>query len=73
MDKEMKIGTEGAAQLKLAGGKLYLVGKYDGKQMDAELSVGIEVDLFIDQLKEKIPGKIDDAVLELLKSALKLV
>lgn len=73
MDKQIGIGTEGNVSLKLAAGKLYLVGKYDGAQADAELSVGIEVDMFIDQLKAKIPGSIDDAILEVLKAALKVI
>mgnify|MGYP003510056286 CR=1 FL=1 len=73
MDKQIGIGTEGKVDIKLANGKLYLIGKYDGAQADAELSVGIEVDMFIDQLKAKIPGQIDDAILEVLKAALKVL
>jgi len=71
MEKEIIIGSEGKAKVELKDGKLYIVGFYDGKQMDAELKVGIEVDMFIDQLAEAIPGKIDDAILGVLKVALK--
>lgn len=71
MEKEIIIGNEGKAKVELKDGKLYIVGAYDGKQMDAELKVGIEVDMFIDQLAEAIPGKIDDAILGVLKVALK--
>jgi hypothetical protein len=73
MQKEVAIGKEGKADLKLENGKLFLSAGYDGVQVDANLVVGIEIDLFIDKLKEKIPGKIDDAVLDLLKVALKAV
>ncbi len=71
MDKQIGIGTEGKVDIKLANGKLYLIGKYDGVQADAELSVGIEVDMFIDKLKGVIKGSVDDAILDVLKLALK--
>ena len=73
MEKEVVIGTEGKAEVKLANGKLYLIGKYDGVQVDADLTVGIEIDLFIDKLKAQIPGAIDDAILDVLKVALKVI
>ena len=73
MDKQIGIGTEGKVEVKLMNGKLYLVGKYDGVQADAELSVGIEVDMFIDQLAAKIPGSVDDAIFGVLKAALKVI
>lgn len=73
MEKEVAIGTEAKVEVKLASGKMYLVAKYDGVDADAEVSVGIEVDLLLDKLAEKVPGKIDDAVIQILKAALKVI
>jgi len=73
MDKAIEIGKEGKVDVKLANGKLYLVGAYDGVDLDAELKIGIEVDVLLDKLAEKVPGKIDDAVIQVLKAALKVV
>lgn len=73
MEKELAIGTEGKVDVKIQGGKIYLVGKYDGKDMDADLTVGIEVDLLIDKLAAKIPGQVDDAIFGVLKAALKVL
>lgn len=70
---EKAIGSEGKVDVKLQNGKVYLVGAYDGVDMDAKLEVGVEVDVLLDKLAAKIPGKIDDAVIGLLKAALKAV
>lgn len=73
MEKGIEIGTEGKVDVKLANGKLYLVGSYDGVDLDAKLEIGIEVDLLLDKLAEKIPGKIDDSIIQILKAALKVL
>lgn len=73
MEKEIQIGTEGKVDVKLAAGKIYLIGSYDGVDLDAKLELGIEVDILLDKLAEKIPGKIDDSVIQLLKAALKVL
>lgn len=73
MDKAIVISPEVKVDVKLANGKLFLVSKYDGKDVDADVSVGIEVDLLLDKVKELIPGKIDDALIDVLKAALKVI
>lgn len=65
------LGTEGEVALVLSGGKLSLVAKYDSKGLDGEVKLSVDSDYFIDELKAKIPGQIDDAILEILKAALK--
>jgi hypothetical protein len=65
------IGAEAKYSLAMEDGKLALSVVYDGVEADAELKVKLEVGLFIDKLKDLIPGKIDDAIFELLKGALK--
>lgn len=60
---------KGEIKVELKEGKICLL--YDGKGGDIELK--LEVDYFMDKLKEAIPGEIDDAVIELLKGALKVM
>jgi hypothetical protein len=40
-------------------------------QADASLKIMLESDLFLDKLAELIPGKIDDAVISVIKMSLK--
>lgn len=62
---------EANLSVKIEEGKVKLSIKYDGVQADAELSVTLEVDQYLDMLKAAIPGSVDDAIIELLKSAMK--
>lgn len=62
---------EGALSLKIEEGKVKVVLSYDGKQADAKLEVTLGADEYLDMLKEAIPGSIDDAVIEMLKVAMK--
>lgn len=66
-----ELGSEGNLSLKIEGGKLKLSLKYDSSGADAELSVLLEPDYFIDKLAGVIPGQIDDAIFAILKGALK--
>lgn len=74
MDKELlakDLSAEAKLSLELVGGKLQLKLDYDGKGAGASVAVNLEPDYFIEKLAALIPGKLDDAVLEILKSALK--
>lgn len=62
---------EGNLVLKVENGKVILSIAYDGKQADAKLEVALGVDQYLDMLKEAIPGELDDAVIELLKGAMR--
>jgi hypothetical protein len=68
---KQELGAEGEVAVVVAGGKLSLVAKYDSKGLDGEVKLSVDSDYFIDELKAKIPGVIDDAILEILKNALK--
>ena len=46
-----------------------LVITYQGK--GGSVSVKVEGEYFLDKLAEAIPGQIDDAVIDIIKSALK--
>lgn len=67
---EIKKG-EATLDLDFKEGKLRLSVSYDGKGADAGLFVDLEPDYFLDKLKAVIPGQIDDAIIEMLKGALK--
>lgn len=74
MDKvltEKELGSEGSLKLEVVEGKVKLTLKYDSKGLDADLVLLLESEYFVDKLAEAIPGKIDDMILELLKTALK--
>ncbi len=66
-----QIGSEASYDVKLTNGKLVLTASYAGLEAGASVSVSVEPGLFLDKLKAVIPGQIDDAVIELLKNALK--
>lgn len=60
MDKVIPISPEIAAEVKLEGGKLVI-------------SVSADADKLLDLLAAKIPGQVDDAIIQVLKAALKVV
>lgn len=65
MDQE--IVKKGDLELEIKEGNLVL--SFDSKGVKA--SVTVESGYFLDKLAEKIPGQIDDAVIAVIKSALK--
>ena len=71
MEKQIGISKEAHIDVKLVQGKVVLEVQYDGVQADANLSVDVSVDLLLDKLAEKIPGQVDDAVIAIMKAALK--
>lgn len=68
---DKQISPEAKVKLVVGGGKIGLAGVLDTKGVDVNLSVLADVDYFIDELAAKIPGQLDDAILAVLKSALK--
>lgn len=72
---EKQLGAEGKFSLELADGKLIVTGGYDGKQVDASLSISIDTDAFVDKLADLIPGDsgFEAAMVAALKIALRSV
>lgn len=66
-----ELGTEGLLVLKLSQGKLVLELNHAHKSGKAGLVVEQDASYFLDKLAELIPGQIDNAVIELLKAAVK--
>ncbi len=68
---EKQLSPEANAKVEISGGKLSLAAKLDTGGVDADVNVAVDTDYFCDELAKKIPGVLDDAILGLLKSALK--
>lgn len=57
--------------VKFEKGVIKISAGLEAKGLEADLSIGIPVDYFLDKLAEAIPGQVDDTVIALLKAALK--
>ena len=71
MDKVLLDGKELDVNVSIKDAKVKLEVVYDGKQADVGVHVSIGVDQLLDKLAEKIPGVVDDAVIAVIKAALK--
>ena len=61
------------SEVKFEKGMIIANSKLASKGVKANVEVVIESDYFLDELAKKIPGQIDDAVINMLKLALKAV
>lgn len=59
-------------ELKLIDGKVRLDLNYDGKGANAGVFVELEPEYFLEKLKNLIPGKIDDTIIDMLAVAIKM-
>lgn len=66
---DQKIGAEGLVTIKYIDNKLVMEVGYDGKGADAGMFIKVEPGYFLDQLKEVIPGTLDDKIIDMLKAA----
>jgi hypothetical protein len=68
-----EIGSEAVVTVELVAGDIVIKGNLGTSGLGAEVKATVNGDYFLDLLASKIPGQIDDAVINLLKSALKSV
>ena len=68
---EGPLGSHGDFDLEIENGQLILEVAYDGEGVDGMLRISVDGIHFMDKLKNVIPGQFDDAVIEMLKGALK--
>ena len=68
-----KLGSEGGVELAVQDGKIVLTAKDTHASGEVALSVSEDIGYFLDKLAALIPGKVDDAIFEVLKGALKAV
>ena len=72
---EKELGKEAKLKLELVDGKIAISATYDGKQVDAAVTVSIDTDQFVDKLADLIPGDsgFEAAMVAALKIALRSV
>ena len=72
---EKELGKEAKLKLELVDGKIAISATYDGKQVDAAVTVSIDTDQFVDKLAALIPGDstFESAMVAALKIALRSV
>ncbi len=68
---EQELGSEGNLLLEVKGGKVVLSILHKSKGGEVSVAASLDPDYFIDKMAAAIPGKLDDAVLAILKGALK--
>lgn len=73
MEKSVQLGPEAKASLKFDGGKAILGIEYAGVQASALAQVSLDVEQFGKLLKDAIPGQVDDAIIDVLIAAMKVV
>lgn len=73
MEKDIALGPEAQAVLKIEGGKISIGINYAGKQVSGSAGVSLDVEQFAQLLKDAIPGSIDDTVIDVLVAAMKVV
>ena len=74
MDMDIKdgaIGSEGFYEIDIVEGDLVIKAGHASKGASAGVEIRVESDYFLDKLAEKIPGEVDDAVIAIIKGALK--
>lgn len=73
MEKDLiagEIGKVGMYKLAFVGGKLVLSAEVAGGPLAVEASVKLGAAELIDAIAAAIPGKVDDAILGVIKAAL---
>ena len=64
------ISSEAKYDVKIEDGKIKVTASYDGKGLDGAVTVAVEIGYFLDKVKEAVPGKIDDVLIDTIKAAL---
>lgn len=66
-----QISPEANAKVEIVAGKIQLIAALDSQGVDAEVKFSVDAEYFLDELAKKIPGIIDDAILGVIKTAVK--
>ena len=69
---KQELGSEGEMLLKLEGGKLVLSVTHSSPGGSGKIEYAVDSSYFLDKLAALIPGQVDDAVIQILKAALKV-
>lgn len=74
MDKDLAsgaLGPEAKYDLSFSGGALQASVSYKGSAAGVNVQLSIPVTDLLEALKAKIPGQVDDAVIDVIEAALK--
>lgn len=71
MEKDIALGPEGQLALKLEDGKLVIEVKHVHASGEVSVVAKEDAGYFMDKLAALIPGQLDDAIIALIKGALK--
>jgi hypothetical protein len=71
MEKDIALGPEGQLVMKLEAGKVVISLSDVHASGSVSLSVSEDAGYFLDKLAALIPGQVDDAVIAVIKAALK--
>lgn len=73
MEKVILDGKELDVKIEFKEGKLALIVQDEGKQGGGQIELHLSTDALLDKLAAAIPGTLDDAVIAIVKEALKKV
>lgn len=65
------IGKEGALEIDVVGGQIVVSATHKHASGEVTLTATEDVGYFLDKLAAKIPGAVDDAIIGVIKAALK--
>lgn len=68
---DQAIGAEGKLELDVVGGQLIVTAKHVHASGEISIQAKEDVGYFLDKLAAKIPGTVDDAIIGVIKAALK--
>lgn len=66
-----QLGAEGQIVIEIKGGKLIMQATHNHASGSAKIEVAQDAGYFFDKLAKAIPGVLDDALLALIKDAVK--
>lgn len=70
LEKSIPIGSEGALDFKIDGGKVILTGTHVHASGSVSVVVSEDAKYFLEKLKVMIPGTIDDYLITLAEATL---
>lgn len=68
-----QVTPEVSVKVEIKDGKIVLSSLIDTAGLGGNVSLHVGADYFLDELAKKVPGQIDDAIIAVLKAALKAV
>lgn len=67
---DVALGSEGRMKLKLEGGKVIFSAEHNHASGSAKVEIIEDAKYFLELLKEAIPGKFDDIVIDVVEGVL---